>query len=394
MDDQPTGSPGDEASVPSRAPSRYVFPSTPPVPAPARGPGLAAVVAVSLVLGLVAGALAAAVTLAVGDRLDRIPGLEPRLAPASGGRAPASQTTRIADDVLPTVVSLVVRGEGQASSGSGFVVDPGGYIATNSHVVSPAADGGTVVVTFGNGRRVRAEIVGRSPTYDLAVVKVAADDLPTATLGDSDQVEVGDPVVAVGSPLGLTGTVTTGIISAIDRPVTTSDAGEASYISALQTDAAINPGNSGGPLVDRRGHVIGITTAIATVGVQGQSGSIGLGFAIPMNQARVVLQQLIRDGEAQYPVVGVLLDLTYRGVGARIQPEQARGEAVTPGGPADRAGLEPGDRVVAVDGSPVATPEEFVVAIRSNLPGDEVVLTVVRDGERQTLPVTLGGAPG
>jgi putative serine protease PepD len=352
------------------------------------------VVAVSLVLGLVAGAVAAMVTLAVGDRLDGLAGLEPTLAPASGGRAPASQTTRIADDVLPTVVSLVVRGEGQASSGSGFVVDSSGYIATNSHVVSPAADDGTVVVTFGTGQRVRGEIVGRSPTYDLAVVKVPVDDLPAATLGDSDLVEVGDPVVAVGSPLGLTGTVTTGIISAVDRPVTTSDAGEPSYISALQTDAAINPGNSGGPLVDRRGHVIGITTAIATVGLQGQSGSIGLGFAIPMNRARVVLQQLIREGEAQYPVVGVLLDLTFGGVGARIQPDSARGDAITPGGPADRAGMQPGDRVVAVDGEAVSTPEEFVVAIRSNLPGDEVVLTVVRDGDRVTLPVTLGGAPG
>lgn len=375
-------------------PRRYAFDPTPEPAAPTGGLRLPVVVAVSLVLGLVAGALAAAVTLAAGDRLESVAGFEPTLAPASGGRVPVSQTTRIADDVLPTVVSLVVRGADQVSSGSGFVIDPRGYIATNSHVVSPAEGSGSVTVSFGNGQRVRGEIVGRSPTYDLAVVKVDVDDLPTATFGDSDLVKVGDPVVAVGSPLGLSGTVTTGIISAIDRPVSTSDGNQASYISAMQTDAAINPGNSGGPLVDRRGHVIAIATAIATLGAQGQSGSIGLGFAIPMNRAKTVLQQLIRDGEAQYPVVGVLLDLTYAGQGARIQSDSAPGQAITPGGPADRAGLEPGDRVVAVDGEVVSTPEEFVVAVRAHFPGDEVVLTVIRDGERLTLPITLGGAPG
>ena len=375
-------------------PRRYAFDPTPEPAAPTGGLRLPVVVAVSLVLGLVAGALAAAVTLAAGNRLESVAGFEPTLAPASGGRVPVSQTTRIADDVLPTVVSLVVRGADQVSSGSGFVIDPRGYIATNSHVVSPAEGSGSVTVSFGNGQRVRGEIVGRSPTYDLAVVKVDVDDLPTATFGDSDLVKVGDPVVAVGSPLGLSGTVTTGIISAIDRPVSTSDGNQASYISAMQTDAAINPGNSGGPLVDRRGHVIAIATAIATLGAQGQSGSIGLGFAIPMNRAKTVLQQLIRDGEAQYPVVGVLLDLTYTGPGARIQSDSAPGQAITPGGPADRAGLEPGDRVVAVDGEVVSTPEEFVVAVRAHFPGDEVVLTVIRDGERLTLPITLGGAPG
>jgi putative serine protease PepD len=373
--------------------NRYVFRSPDVGRRRAVGLTLPVVVVVSLVLGLLAGAVAAALTVAVGDRLDRLPGLVPDLAPASQGRVPASQTTRIADQVLPTVVSLSVRGDQQSATGSGFVIDPRGYVATNSHVVSPAADGGSVVVTFSNGQRVRGEIVGRSPTYDLAVVKVPIGDLQAVTFGDSDLVRVGDPVVAVGAPLGLTGTVTTGIVSAVDRPVTTSDAGEASYISALQTDAAINPGNSGGPLVDRRGHVIAIASAIATIGA-GQSGSIGLGFGIPMNQARTVLQQLIGDGEAQYPVVGVLLDLTYRGVGARIQDESAPGQAVTPGGPAERAGLQPGDRVVAVDGQTVATPEEFVVVIRSNRPGETVTLTVVRDGQRLTVPVTLGGARG
>jgi putative serine protease PepD len=355
---------------------------------------LPTVIAASLVMGLLAGALAAVVTVSLGDRLSGVPGLTPTLQPASQGRPPASQTTKIADSVLPTVVSLAVQGNGEAATGSGFLVDRRGYIATNSHVVSPAVDGGTIVVSLSSGQRVSGTIVGRSPTYDLAVVKVNVRDLPQVTLGDSDLVRVGDPVVAVGAPLGLTGTVTTGIVSAVDRPVTTSDAGEASYISAMQTDAAINPGNSGGPLVDARGHVIGIATAIATLGVDGQSGSIGLGFAIPMNKARTILQQLIRNGEAEYPVVGVVLDLAYQGTGARIQDESAPGEAVTPGGPADLAGIVPGDRVVAVDGEPVASPEEFVVQIRSRVPGDGVELTVVRNGDRMTLPVTLAGTVG
>jgi putative serine protease PepD len=333
-------------------------------------------------------------TLALGDQLDRVPGLQPSLQPASHGRAPASGVTQIADAVLPTVVSLDVQGQGQADSGSGFLVDSRGYIATNNHVVSPAADGGSVVVSFSTGQRAVGTIVGRSPTYDLAVVKVDVDALPQVTLGDSDEVRVGDPVVAVGAPLGLTGTVTTGIISAVDRPVTTSDAGEASYISAMQTDAAINPGNSGGPLVDGQGRVIGIATAIATLGGQGQSGSIGLGFAIPMNKARTILEQLIRNGEAKYPVVGVILDLAYQGHGARIQGDTAPGDAVTPGGPADRAGIQPGDRVVAVDGQPVDTAEEFVVQIRARQPGDDVDVTVVRDGQRLTLTVTLAGSVG
>jgi putative serine protease PepD len=367
-----------------------------PAAAPKRGPSLTLpiVVVVSLVLGLTSGAIAAVVTVSLGDRIDRVAGLRPSLQPASHGRAPTSETTKIANAVLPTVVAIAVQGSGQAATGSGFVVDRRGYIATNSHVVSAAADGGTIVVSLSSGQRVQATIVGRSPTYDLAVLKIPAEDLPVATFGDSDAVRVGDPVVAVGAPLGLTGTVTTGIISAVDRPVTTSDAGEASYISAVQTDAAINPGNSGGPLVDGRGHVIGIATAIATLGSDAESGSIGLGFAIPMNKARTILQQLIRQGEAEYPVVGVVLDLAYQGSGARVQSESAPGQAVTPGGPADQAGMLPGDRVVAVDGDAVRTPEEFVVQIRARLPGDRVSLTVLRDGQRLTVPVTLGATVG
>ncbi|HEX5018666.1 MAG TPA: trypsin-like peptidase domain-containing protein [Actinomycetes bacterium] len=374
----------------TRPARRYVF-----EPRQGRtGLSLRTALVMSLVVGLVAGALAAVVTLWLNDRAEDIPGLRPTLQPASEGRPPSSRTTEIADVVVPTVVALAVSGGGQVATGSGFVVDSAGYIATNNHVVSAAGDDGTIVVTFSSGQRARATIVGRSPTYDLAVLKVDVDELSVATFGDSDQVKVGDPVVAVGAPLGLTGTVTSGIVSALDRPVTTSEAGEASYISAIQTDAAINPGNSGGPLVDGRGHVIGIATSIATLSGDSRSGNIGLGFAIPMNKARTIVQQLISDGEAEYPVVGVLLDLAYRGPGARIQAEGQPGEAVTSGGPADVAGMEPGDLVVAVDGDRIGSPEEFVVQIRSRLPGDEVKLTVVRNGERFVLAVTLEGTVG
>jgi putative serine protease PepD len=357
-----------------------------------RRPSLLLLVLAALLVGLVGGALAAAAVLWVDEQSDSIPGVVLPVAPVGAG--PPTRVTAIADAVLPTVVSLDVRGGGRGSSGSGFVVRPDGYIVTNSHVVSGAVGGGSVTVTFADGVQLPARIVGRSPTYDLAVVKVDRDDLPTALLGDSDRLRVGDPVVAVGSPLGLSGTVTTGIVSALDRPVTTSDAGEASYISAIQTDAAINPGNSGGPLVDGRGRVVGITSAIATLGTGGSSGSIGLGFAIPVTQAKVIVEQLIAEGEAEYPIVGVLLDLAGGGPGAQVQRASAPGAAVTPGGPADVAGVEPGDLIVAVDGEPIETFEEFVVLVRSQRPGDEISLLVERGDEELTLDVILGATVG
>ena len=356
------------------------------------GPSLLLFVLAALIVGLAGGALAAAVVLWADDRTDAIPGVVLPVAPVSD--EPPTGVTLIADAVVPTVVSLEVRGQGRGATGSGVVVRPDGYIVTNSHVISGAGKDGLVTATFSDGVQVPARIVGRSPTYDLAVVRVDRKSLPAAPLGDSDRLRVGDAVIAVGSPLGLSGTVTTGIVSALDRPVTTSDAGEASYISAIQTDAAINPGNSGGPLVDSRGRVVGITSAIATLGSGRGAGNIGLGFAIPVNQARTVVEQLIATGEAEYPVVGVLLDLTYPGPGAQVQRAGAPGEAVTPGGAADVAGVQPGDRVVAVDGEPVETYEEFVVLIRSLRPGDDVTLLIERGDRQLSLTLTLGATVG
>ncbi|MCZ3386728.1 MAG: trypsin-like peptidase domain-containing protein [Actinomycetia bacterium] len=369
------------------SPSRFVYRD-----ARNRGPSLLVLAILALLVGLVGGALAAAGVIWVDDRSDNIPGVVLPVSPIVDD--PPTGVTAIADAVLPTVVSLDIRGGGQAATGSGVVVRSDGYIVTNSHVISVASEGGWVRVTFADGVQLPARIVGRSPTYDLAVVRVDRDDLVAASLGDSDRLRVGDPVIAVGSPLGLSGTVTTGIVSALERPVTTSDAGEASYISAIQTDAAINPGNSGGPLVDSRGRVVGITSAIATLGSGRSSGSIGLGFAIPVTQAKSIIEQLIAEGEAEYPVVGILLDLTYPGPGAKVQRESAQGDAVTPGGAADIAGVEPGDVIVAVDGESIETYEEFVVLVRSQQPGEQISLQVDRGNELVTLEVILGATVG
>jgi len=215
----------------------------------------------------------------------------------------------IAARVSPSVVSINVTSASGGDTGSGFFIASNGYILTNNHVVEAAAQGsGSITVNLINGKNYSAKIIGRDSSYDLAVLKIEVADAPALTLGDSDKVEVGDNVIAIGSPLGLAGTVTSGIISAKNRAVTSGNgAGESSYINALQTDAAINPGNSGGPLVDLSGAVVGVNSAIASLGSAfgSQAGSIGLGFAIPINQARKTADQLIKSGNATYPIVGM-----------------------------------------------------------------------------------------
>ena len=373
-------------------------PPPPAPPAPARtGPAWGTVAGLLLVAGLVGGTVGGALgyVAAVQDEGDRKLGLV--TAPAGPVGRPADSIAGVASQVLPSVVSLTVTGGGGGGTGSGFVVREDGYILTNNHVVADAAGGGRIFVTFADETSLRAEIVGRTPVYDLAVVKVDAKNLPVASLGNSDSLVVGDPVLAIGSPLGLSGTVTSGIISALDRPVTAGDAaGDVSFISAIQTDAAINPGNSGGPLVDLKGRVVGVNSSIATLsqGVS-QAGSIGLGFAIPISQAARIAEELVETGTAVYPIVGVNLDLRYGGDGARILPERSgAGSPVLPGGPADDAGLLPGDVVTEIDGQAVTGYEEFVVEIRARQPGDTVTLTVQRDGREFTVDVVLDSTEG
>jgi putative serine protease PepD len=306
---------------------------------------------------------------------------------------PPGSVADIAQRVLPSVVSISAVSASGGGTGTGFVIDSSGYILTNNHVIADAADGrGSIEVQLNDGTTLDATIVGRDSSYDLAVLKVDRKGLTALTFGDSDQVAVGDSVIAIGSPLGLSGTVTLGIVSAKDRAVTAGEsAGDSSFINAIQTDAAINPGNSGGPLVNSAGAVIGVNSAIATLSSSGaqtslQSGSIGLGFAIPINQARKTADQLIKNGKATYPVVGVSVDMQYAGDGARIADTS---NAILPGGPAAKAGLRAGDLIITFDGRTITTPEELIVAIRSKNVGDKVEIEYIRSGKTLTTSLTL-----
>jgi len=294
----------------------------------------------------------------------------------------------LAAQVLPGVVTLSIDAVGAAGSGSGFIVSDEGYLVTNNHVIEGAVaspETSRIEVIFFDGTRSEAEIVGRNVSYDLAVLSVELPPgLPVLAWGDDDRVRVGDSVIAIGAPLGLRGTVTQGIVSAVNRPVTTgtNTAQGPSYIDAIQTDASINPGNSGGPLLDGDGLVIGVNTAQATQAPGAISGNIGLGFAIPASDAQRIATEIIDTGSATTPVIGVTLDSTYPGPGALI-------DAVTPGSPASGAGLQPGDLITAVDGRPVADARTLIIAIRANAPGDVIELTVRRGFEEFTAEVTL-----
>ena len=302
-------------------------------------------------------------------------------------RAPDS-VAGIAQRVLPSVVSINTTTVNGGGSGSGFVIDSSGYILTNNHVISDAVlSGGKIQVSLNDGSTYSGKVIGRDASFDLAVLKIEATGLKALQFGDSDKIAVGDAVIAIGSPLGLSGTVTTGIISAKDRAVTTGDsATESSFINALQTDAAINPGNSGGPLVDATGAVIGINSAIASLGSSWQAGSIGLGFAIPINQGRKIADQLIKYGVATYPIVGISLDSNYTGVGAQISKS---GNGILPGSPAQKAGLKGGDIIIEIDGKKINTPEELVVSVRSKNVGDRVTLVFMRDGAKKSVTLDL-----
>ncbi|MET7760538.1 trypsin-like peptidase domain-containing protein [Streptomyces sp. NPDC005393] len=318
-------------------------------------------------------------------------------------RAPGS-IAGIAASSLPGVVTIHVRGSSAEGTGTGFVLDKQGHILTNNHVVQPAGSDGDISVTFNGGQSADAKVIGRDAGYDLAVIKVeGVSGFRPLPLGNSDSVRVGDPVVAIGAPFDLAGTVTSGIISAKERPITAGgekeDGSDVSYVDALQTDAPINPGNSGGPLVDGKARVIGINSAIraADDGSDfggGQGGSIGLGFAIPINQGKRVAEELINTGKATHPVIGVRLDMGYTGDGARVNTKGADGPPVTRGGPGDKAGIESGDVIMEVDGVRVHSGQELIVKIRSHRPGDRLRLTVKRDGDERTVDLTLGSASG
>ncbi|MGX1912321.1 trypsin-like peptidase domain-containing protein [Streptomyces phaeochromogenes] len=345
---------------------------------------------------------------AVGAYLERNGGIDDVELPQAGteakGRA-ADSVAGIAASALPSVVTLHVSGSESQGTGTGFVLDQRGHILTNNHVVDPADGSGEITVTFSGGQTAKAKVVGHDSGYDLAVVKVSGvSGLKPLALGNSDNVQVGDPVVAIGAPFDLENTVTAGIISAKERPITAGgeegDGSDISYVDALQTDAPINPGNSGGPLVDSKARVIGINSAIRSADSGsdlegGQSGSIGLGFAIPINQGKRVAEELINTGKATHPVIGVTLDMDYSGDGARVGTKGNDGSPpVNQDGPGDRAGIKPGDVITEVDGQRVHSGEELIVKTRAHRPGDRLELTLERDGKERKVTLVLGSADG
>ncbi|MFD6174456.1 S1C family serine protease [Streptomyces coeruleorubidus] len=372
-------------------------------PAPKSGRGRGGLVAAILVAALAAGGLGGGLGYTLAKNNDENTGSTTVSASTSGGdvkRDPGTVAGTAAKALPSTVTIEAESNSGEGGTGTGFVFDKQGHIVTNNHVVAGAVDGGKLTATFPSGKKYDAEVVGHAQGYDVAVIKLknAPDDLRPLTLGDSDKVAVGDATIAIGAPFGLSDTVTTGIISAKNRPVASSDGtgSQASYMSALQTDASINPGNSGGPLLDAQGNVIGINSAIQSTGNggfgTGQSGSIGLGFAIPINQAEYVAQELIKTGKPVYAKIGASVSLDDSSSGAQITDQGTT--PVEPGGPAAKAGLKPGDVITKLDDRVIDSGPTLIGEIWTHKPGDKVTITYERGGKEHTVELTLGSRVG
>jgi putative serine protease PepD len=376
-----------------------------------RGAIVAGAVAVAVV-GSGIGAATMAITGRAQDATaSTAPSAEAPVAPHPAAKQPAGSVEQVAAKVIPSVVKLQIDMGGQGDEGSGIVLSADGLILTNNHVVAPVAgedqgaqptsadsNGGgeaTKTVTFSNGQTAPFTVVGTDPAGDLAIVRAqGVSGLTPITMGSSKDMKVGEQVVAIGSPLGLQGTVTTGIVSALDRPVAAGDGsgGSVSVLDAIQTDAAINPGNSGGALVNMNGELIGVNSAIASMGGDGgsgggQSGSIGLGFAIPADQAKRIAGELVSTGTASHGSLGVQLSSDATKVAGAAIAE------VVDGGPAAAAGLPSNAVITTIDGQVIDGPEALLAAVRSRAPGDTVSLTYLDDsGAAQTTQVTLGKA--
>jgi len=319
--------------------------------------------------------------------------------PGAPGASPAScSVVTVASRDLPSVVTIAVRSQSSSSTGSGEVIRSDGYILTNNHVIAAAASGGTISVLFDGGASVPARLVGRDPLTDLAVVKVDIKrSLPAITLGSSVALRIGEPVVALGAPLGLSSTVTAGIVSALDRTITVPGEGStnALLIDAIQTDAAINPGNSGGALVNCAGQLVGIPSAGATVpsptGQPGSGGDIGLGFAIPIDLAKTVSDELIATGKATHAYLGLQAEPLSPGTGQATPGLYVT--AVDPGGPAAEAGIRAGDVVAKISRTTATSTDQLVELTLRQRPGAKVTLEVDRSGHSRTVTVVLGNEP-
>ncbi|MFI7667943.1 trypsin-like peptidase domain-containing protein [Nocardia sp. NPDC049526] len=352
-------------------------------------------VALALVSGGIGGAVGSLVTRSDNGHTTVTNALDaPKPNVSNIANAPAGSTQAVAQKVLPSVVMIKVASNRAQGEGSGVVLSSDGLILTNNHVASGGGANAKMEVAFADGTTAPATLVGADPVSDLAVIKVQGKDgLTPIELGSSSDLAVGQPVIAIGSPLGLAGTVTTGIVSALNRPVSTNGEGTPSQvqpvIDAVQTDAAINPGNSGGALVDANGKLIGINTAIASLGgseaTGQQSGSIGLGFAIPVDQARRVADELIKTGHATYAQIGIKL---------RPQDTAARVLEATPDGPAAKAGIPAGAIITKVDSRTIDSGDALIAAVRSHQPGDKVKVTYTDEqgNNPKTVDVTLSGA--
>ncbi|KAA1380211.1 S1C family serine protease [Aeromicrobium fastidiosum] len=315
---------------------------------------------------------------------------------ATQTNAPAGTVEQVANKVLPSVVQINVKGGQESGSGTGIIISSDGEILTNNHVVAVAGDSGTITVAFNDGTNAKAEIIGTDPKTDLAVIKAdGKSGLTPATLGSSSTLKVGQEVVAIGSPFGLESTVTQGIVSALNRPVSSSDGsgGDRTTFPAVQTDAAINPGNSGGPLVDLQGRVIAINSAIRSGGsTSGEAGSIGLGFAIPIDLAKNVSKQLLAGKTVSHAQIGVTVDNFLgpdgiTGIGAQVKE-------ITPDGAGDKAGLKQGDVITAINGALVPSSEALVAAVRGFNPGEKVTVSYTRGSQKDETDVTLGSDGG
>ena len=382
----------------------FAFEPPPPGDAPTAGGAperrprkvSAAVVAAILAAGLIGGGAGGLITNALNNdnSSSTVSSLNGTAVSGSDSNSAADgSVSQVAAAVLPSVVSIEASGQAGAGEGSGVIISSDGQILTNNHVVALAANGGQLRVTFNDGKTASAEILGRDPSSDLAVIKASGvSDLKPAKLGSSADLQVGQQVVAIGSPLGLQGTVTSGIVSALNRPVRTGSSdtpggqGDSAVFNAIQTDAAINPGNSGGPLVNMGGEVIGINSAIASLSQGGsqQSGSIGVGFAIPIDKARGVATQLAKGQQPSSAFLGVTVqDATGSTPGAQIATVQS-------GSPAADAGLKEGDVITKVGDTSIDGADALVAAVRGEAAGTKLTVSYVRDGATDTAEVTLG----